>query len=291
MFSNLAMTALGGVEFLLATLIAVLFWKKGFAARFPAMAAYLYLRAVVAPVFSVLLWATQHFHASQWYVAYFFLYWPVYIVSTLFLYSVCAEVFRSALEALPGLKKLGLVIFRWTALVSVIISFSQFPWAQGGAILLPNIAIRMMRSISILELCLLGFLCLCMNSLRMSIRDMAFGIAAGLGLMAMNDFFASALALRYGSLVASWQFVFETATLGVLVIWIVYTLTPQPKRKPVMVPANSPIYRWNEIASALGYTGTQVAVQQPSDGFFLTDVENVVEKVLARNLKDRESES
>jgi hypothetical protein len=32
-------------------------------------------------------------------------------------------------------------------------------------------------------------------------------------------------------------------------------------------------------------------VQQPSNGFFLTDVERVVEKVLARNLKDRESES
>jgi hypothetical protein len=34
-----------------------------------------------------------------------------------------------------------------------------------------------------------------------------------------------------------------------------------------------------------------VAVQQPANGFFLTDVERVVEKVLARNLKDRESES
>jgi hypothetical protein len=58
-----------------------------------------------------------------------------------------------------------------------------------------------------------------------------------------------------------------------------------------VMPANSTIYRWNEIASALGHTGTQVAVQQPSNGFFLTDVERVVEKVLARNLKDRESES
>ena len=56
------------------------------------------------------------------------------------------------------------------------------------------------------------------------------------------------------------------------------------------MPANSTIYRWNEIASALGHTGTQVAVQQPANGFFLTDVEKVVEKVLTRNLKGRESE-
>jgi hypothetical protein len=57
-----------------------------------------------------------------------------------------------------------------------------------------------------------------------------------------------------------------------------------------VVPVNSTIFRWNEIASALGHTGTQVAVQ-PANSFFLTDVERVVEKVLSRSLKDRESES
>jgi len=34
-----------------------------------------------------------------------------------------------------------------------------------------------------------------------------------------------------------------------------------------------------------------VALHQPANSFFLTDVENVVEKVLNRNLKRRESES
>ncbi|MFP5250318.1 MAG: hypothetical protein ACLGP3_10895, partial [Acidobacteriota bacterium] len=58
---------------------------------------------------------------------------------------------------------------------------------------------------------------------------------------------------------------------------------------PIVMPASSAIYRWNEIASALGHTGTQVAVQQPANGFFLTDVEKVVEKVLSRNLKEHES--
>jgi hypothetical protein len=34
-----------------------------------------------------------------------------------------------------------------------------------------------------------------------------------------------------------------------------------------------------------------VAVQQPANSFFLTDVENVVDRVLSRNLKNRESET
>jgi hypothetical protein len=54
-----------------------------------------------------------------------------------------------------------------------------------------------------------------------------------------------------------------------------------------MVPANSTIFRWNEIATALGHTGTQVAVQ-PAGGFFLTDVEKVVDEALSRSMNHHE---
>jgi hypothetical protein len=54
----------------------------------------------------------------------------------------------------------------------------------------------------------------------------------------------------------------------------------------MMLPVNSTILRWNEIASALGHTGTQVAVQ-PAGGFFLTDVEKAVETALARNVESK----
>jgi len=80
------------------------------------------------------------------------------------------------------------------------------------------------------------------------------------------------------------QFVHEAIILG---HWDMDNLLrlPQTVRKPVMMPVSSTIFRWNEIASALGHTGTQIAVvQQPANSFFLTDVEKVVEKVLTRNL-------
>ena len=63
-----------------------------------------------------------------------------------------------------------------------------------------------MRSVSILELCLLAFLCLSMNALRLSIRDMAFGIALGFGLMSTNDFVFAALIPKALSMTASLQF-------------------------------------------------------------------------------------
>jgi hypothetical protein len=57
------------------------------------------------------------------------------------------------------------------------------------------------------------------------------------------------------------------------------------------VAANSTIYRWNEIASALGHKGTSVAVPAAANSFFLSDVEKVVDKVLTRSLHENESES
>jgi hypothetical protein len=148
-----------------------------------------------------------------------------------------------------------------------------------------------MRSVGLLELCLLAFLCLSMNALRLSVRDLAFGFALGFGTMASNDFLFSLLTGRFASLTTPLQFGYEGLILFSLGTWIVYCIAPEPARLPVVMPVNSTIYRWNEIASALGHTGTQVAVQQPANSFFLTDVENVVEKVLKRNLKNRESES
>jgi hypothetical protein len=55
------------------------------------------------------------------------------------------------------------------------------------------------------------------------------------------------------------------------------------------MPANSFILRWNEIASALGHTGTRVAVQETANGFFLADAERSAEKMIMVNLKSRES--
>ena len=297
MSSQLAMTMMSAAEFLLSAVLGFLFWKKGLHRRFPAMGTYLSLRVASAPVLSLLLLGqmgrlggSQQFQRTSAQV-YFFAYWLVYLASAVILYFICMEVFRAALSALPGLLKFGVVIFRWAVLVSIIVTVSSMSFAHRGVLIMPDVAIPLMRSVSLLELCLLAFLCLSMNALRLSVRDLSFGISLGFGLMASNDFVFAALTSRFASLTAPLQFVYESVILVSLGTWVAYCALPEPVRKPVMMPVNSTIYRWNEIASALGHTGTQVAVHQPANSLFLTDVENVVEKVLNRNLKRRESES
>ena len=281
------------LEFLLSATLGFMFWRKGLHRRFPAMGSYLALRVASTPVLSLLLMG-HLFPSLQMQntclLAYYLVYWAVYIVSAALLFFVCMEVFRSALSSLPGLMRFGIVIFRWAAVVSLVVTFSSVSFWHRGFLSMPDIALGLMRSVSLLELILLAFLCLSMNALRLSVRDMAFGIALGFGLMSANDFIVVSLMNGNGSLTAPLQFVYQSAVLVALGTWVAYAALPEMARRPVVMPANSTIYRWNEIASALGHPGTQVAVQ-PSNGFFLTDVEKVVEKVLNRSLKSSESES
>ncbi|MGA9672268.1 MAG: hypothetical protein WBQ94_23850 [Terracidiphilus sp.] len=291
MSSQTAMSLLSVTEFALWSVLAFLFWRKKLNTRFPAMGIYLALRIVSTPLLLAVFWVYSQPWGRKYYPVYFYGDWAVYIASAILLFLICIEVFRSALSSFPGLMRFGIVIFRWAVLASVIVTFSSISFAHRGILIIPDIAAGLMRSVSILELCLLGFLCLSMNALRLSVRDIAFGISLGFGLMSANDLVLALFINQHSSLTASVQFVYESLILVALGTWVAYCAIPETVRKPVVMPVNSTIYRWNEIASALGHTGTQVAVQQPANSFFLTDVERVVEKVLNRNLKNSESQS
>jgi hypothetical protein len=285
------MSLMSVVEFGLWAALAFLFWGKNLDRRFPAMGAYLGLRLVSMPVLLFFFYGqTRHWFHNYAFLCYFFAYWAVYIACAVLLFFVCQEVFRSALAAFSGLQKLGIMVFRWAAFVSTFASLSTLSFAHAGFPLIPEVAYRLMRSVSILELCLLGFLCLSMNALRLPARSVSFGIALGFGLMSCSDFVLASFISRRTSLTSPLQFLCESLILVSVGTWTVYAALPEPAQQPLMLPVNSTILRWNEIACALGHTGTQVAVQQPASGFFLTDVEKVVEDVLNRNLKGRESE-
>src|SRR5208282_484542 len=150
MSSQLAMSLMSAVEFLLSALLGFLFWKKDLQRRFPCMGAYLALRVVSSPILSLLL--MEHLLSSQdlqrmAHQAYFFLYWAVYIVSAGLLFFVCMEVFRSALSSLPGLMRFGIVIFRWAAVVSLIVTFSSVSFSHRGVLFVPELAMGLMRSV------------------------------------------------------------------------------------------------------------------------------------------------
>jgi hypothetical protein len=283
------MSMMSAVEFLLWGTLGYVFWSKNLQRRFPAMSAYLALRVISMPVLLAVLWVQGQTWGHNYFPVYFFSYWSVYIASAVMLFFICMEIFRVVLSGFSGLIRFSTVIFRWAAVASLIVSLSNIPFGHRGILVIPDIAYGMMRSVSVLELCLLAFLCFAMNSLRLTMRDLAFGFALGFGVMSSDDFILASLVPRWVSLNAPLQFVYESIALFALGLWVAYVAQPEPARKPVVVSANSAIYRWNEIATALGHKGTNIAVPAPANSFFLTDVEKVVDKVLTRNLRESET--
>jgi hypothetical protein len=242
------------------------------------------------PVLLGLLYVQAQPWGGRYFPFYFYSNWSVYIVSAIMLFFVTLEIFRSVLASFSGLMRLGTVVFRWVALVSAVASLGSISYTHPNVSLIPDFALALMRSVSILELCLLAFLGLCINALQLSFKDLAVGFGLGFGFMSANDLIFAALIPGNSSLNAPLQIAYEAVILLSVGMWVAYCAMPERVRKPVVMPANSTIYRWNEIAAALGH-GTQVAVQQPANSFFLTDVERVVEKVLTRNLQGNESKS
>ncbi|UWZ85316.1 hypothetical protein [Occallatibacter riparius] len=284
---NSLMSVMSVVEFLLWAVLAYFFWTKKLQKRFPAMGAYLALRVTSTPLLLAILWWGQHYYDS----AYFFGYYAVYIASAVLLFFVVTEIFRAALSPFSGLQRFGTVIFRWAAIVSIIVSLTTLTFGHRGISSIPEIAYGLMRCVSIMELSLLAFLCLSMNALQLPIRDLSFGIALGFGTMASGDLIGAAVIKYNSSLNAPIEVFCEAMILASLGVWVMYSALPEPARKPIVVAASSTIYRWNEIASALGHKGTKVAVPATANSFFLSDVEKVVDKVLTRNLRESETNS
>jgi len=282
---------MSAIEFLLWASVGYLFWVKKLHKRFPAMNSYLALHIFSMPILLGALILQSKPGGDWFYPVYFFGYYGVYIASAILLYFVCLEVFRYVLSAFSGLLRFGIVIFRWAAVVSLIMSLTTVSFANRGVLFIPDIAFRLMRSVSLLELCLLAFLCLSLSALQLPLRDISFGIALGFGVMSTNDFVTAAMMKIDSKFTDSFQLVYQAVGLGALAIWVGYAALPEPVRKPLVVAANSTIYRLNEIAAALGHKGVNVAVPQTANSFFLTDVEKVVEKVLSRNLKESESKA
>ncbi len=154
-FHDIAMSV---VEFALWATLGFLFWKKGLQKRFPALSIYLALRAGTMPVLLGLLYVQAQPWGHQYFPFYFYPYWAVYIASAISLFFVTLEIFRSVLSPFSGLMRLGTVVFRWVALVSAVASLGSISYTHPNVSLIPDFALALMRSVSILELCLLAFL-------------------------------------------------------------------------------------------------------------------------------------
>ena len=272
--------------------VFLVFLKARLGRRLPAMRNYLGFRVGEAFVLNSIL-EMQHVvpisSTTQCYL-YFYAYWSFYLTGAVLIFFVIREVYSILMEPVPQLRRLGMMAFRWvlaiSAIIAVIIAVSAsvapiHTFAQR----LVYVAQLCYHSVSVLELCLLAFIALTIHSLGRSFRSPIFGIALGFGVQAATDFISyTVLNWQHSKIWSPANFFLEVATFGVLMTWGAYFLLPQrvAEREVQYVPSPSPLIRWNDVAQALGH-GTPRVAAGASTGFFLQDVERVVDRVLARN--------
>jgi len=216
------------------------------------------------------------------YYVYFYVYWLSFGIGGILILRVLHEMFRHAVRSIPGVQKLGEPIFFWAISISVILAFASgiTPHTSGMSLLLASAQV-LMRSQSVLALCMLTFLAFASNTLGVSFRSRIFGVTFGFGLMAVGDLVLTAFTWSHGNLTSYFNIAHEVIYLGALTLWAGYFLQPEPARRLVTMPVTSPLMRWNDVAQTLGNPAGQVAVSYPPS--FMSDVFDLVENVMGPN--------
>lgn len=255
--------------FCLVTL-AVMFYKRQ-ARQFPFLIALLLLRPISGAVLIPLLFFRREIGVSisTAYTVYFFAAWISAAVQALLLIGIIYGVYGQAMRPLKGLQRIGNVIFRWVAVVSIAVSISISIAPHLGSIGLTGATAyvtaltgQIQQGTAVLTLCLLLFVCFAIRPLGLTYSSRIFGVTLGLGVTATTFLIQAAWFSTSGahSLYSPIYLIGAIGSLATVCIWATYFVLPEPERKMILLPTTSPFFTWNRISEALGDEPGFVAV-------------------------------
>ena len=223
--------------------------------------AFLWLKCLSFPLLFTLLnvnvfgW-TKHVQ----YKCYFYSYWAVYAIEAVVCFYIIRELFMVSMEPLEGLRKLGLVLFRWIVGISAVLALAvSIAPAHSSMMFIVQAVSQFQRLQGVLQLCLLVFLITVARPLGVTLKHRVFGASLGFSLLAISDLLFSGW-FHSDTMFSPVNLFHAFALTLTLVIWMSYVFIPEPKRVPVALPVTSALLRWNEVAKSLGKSGGHVVV-------------------------------
>ena len=187
------------------------------------------------------------------YKAYFYVYFVSDAAEAVLGFAVIYSLYRMAMAPLPGLQRLGTIMFRWAGGIGVVLAISAAfgPHTTTNLFIVKFVA-QLQQSQSVITLCMLLFVCLASKPMGLHIRSKVIGISLGLGVLASTDLVVSAWLLQIHSMYSLGSIINGTAVLVAFSIWMTYFALPEPKRRMIVLPTTSPFLRWNQISQVLG---------------------------------------
>ncbi len=157
---------------------------------------------------------------------YFYAYWTFALIDAIAVLAVIHELYVLVLERYEALKRFASILFRWAAMVLVLVGAISAASAPGSD--LSRIAAGILtldRSATIVQVGLIVLLFLLTSALALPWQRYLFGIAAGMAVIISVEAVAIALTTRYGLIFANtYNWVKSIAYLCGVSIWAVYLL-------------------------------------------------------------------
>ena len=244
--------------------ILVAMYRRGLHREYPYFFNYTILQVLTEPILFVV-----HRHSYTMY------YWGYYVsvaLSALISFAVLQEIFRDAFRPYEALRDLGVILFRWSALLVLLIGvIMAITAAQSDRVdTITGTIFQVQRSVRIMQCGLVFFLLLFSEYLGISRRHVLFGIALGFGLFAsVNMLYVTAV--EHGSFIrVSLLRQINSAAYDIAVlIWLGYTALA-PTRSSVLA---------SERAKDGNYALEDARVPVVADGL-LDSMDRTVERLL-----------
>jgi hypothetical protein len=262
--------ALGAVPAAVQIAIVVAMFRNGSRKRFPMFWTY--------TLYQILLTATLMVFFQFGEMEYFLAYWAGAAMSAFLGFAVIYECFSEAMKPYDTLRDLGRLLFRWTAIVMVIVGVVFALSTPGGTestVMVRNILI-LERAIRIMQCGMLLLLYLFSHHVGITWRNQLFGIVFGFGLYASSNLLMYSLRSRLGE---GWN---DSASLMnslcyllTVSLWAGYMMAPAAERTLVRNQAPLILERWNTELAAISHP-------VPVQGAFLPGLEEAVSRVMTR---------
>lgn len=187
------------------------------------------------------------------YPVYFCTYWIGFSVEAVLYFLIILNIFKLAMAPLEGLRSLGMIVFRWAAVISVVLALALSLSPSKSAAATTLLFLSEFQQVSnVITLCLLCFVCFAIRPLGLNYRSRVFGVALGLGFLATSGLAQAAWFNLKDSLYTTANVIAGVGTALSVIVWIVYFALPEPKRRIIVLPTTSPFLRWNQISEVLG---------------------------------------
>ncbi len=245
--------------------VLVAMYRRGLHREYPYFFNYTLLQVLSEPI----LFVIQRHSDSMYYWGY----WVSIALSALISFAVLQEIFHDAFRPYEALRDLSVILFRWSALVVLLVGVmwaitashsSQLDAITSGILLVK-------RSVSLMQCGLVFFLLLFSEYLGISRRHVLFGIALGFGIFASISMLVAA-AMSHHTFVhmSVLRQINSGAYFVSVLIWLGYSsLAPDRSR---VATASARSKDWNYAL--------EDARVQPAEDSLLDTMDRTVERLL-----------